>query len=167
MMQSTENTSTASPDAFSGQAVTVSKGLIFISSVLPITPKSNTCVSGGLREQLEQAFENLRAILNNADSDLEHLVSIQILVPDKESLQVVNEVYSRILKFHKPARSIIPCGSVYPEALVEVNAVAMVSPTRVSVKWYQQAAQFGECENGEAFGESYSETYYEDIRLTA
>jgi 2-iminobutanoate/2-iminopropanoate deaminase len=152
MMQSTETITTASPENFASQAVTVNNGLIFISGVLPVIPKSEKCVAGGVAEQLEQAFENLQTVLNNADSDLEHLVSIQILIPDRESLAVVNDVYPRILKSHKPARSIIPCGSLYPEALIEINAVAMVSPTRVSVKWYQQAAQFDKHETDNTYG---------------
>jgi 2-iminobutanoate/2-iminopropanoate deaminase len=108
---------------------------------LPLVPKTKRCVRGGVREQLEQAFKNLHALLDASDSDLGHLVSIQILAPDRESLAIINEVYRRNLRTHKPARSIIPCGSLHPGALVEINAVAMVSPERISMKWSKESAQ--------------------------
>jgi reactive intermediate/imine deaminase len=141
MMQCVETMDAPSIGDCSMQAVNASNGLLFISDVLPIVPKTDRCVSGGVREQMEQAFENLRTLLNASDSDLEHLVSVQILIPDKEFLTIVNDVYRSVLMTHKPARSIIPCGSLHPDALVEINAVAMISPARISVKWYEQISQ--------------------------
>lgn len=124
------------------QVAAAQNGLLFISGVLPLDPKTDGCVPGGVREQLEQAFENLRTLLDESDSDLAHLVSIQILTSDRESLGVINEVYRRKLMTHKPARSIIPCSSIHPGALVEINAVAMVSPELVSMKWFKESAHF-------------------------
>ena len=127
--------------AYASQMVAVTNGLIFISGVLPFAKGNEKTLGEDVKEHLELAFENLQSILNEADSDLDHLVSIQILIPNKESMPVINEVYHRMLGEHKPARSIIPCKPLHPNALIEVNAVAMLSPERVNVKWYQSLSE--------------------------
>jgi 2-iminobutanoate/2-iminopropanoate deaminase len=142
MMQCLGTLETSLTRDCSTQVGAAHNGLLFISGVLPLDPKTNRCVPGGVREQLEQALDNLRSLLDASDSDLAHLVSIQILTPDRESLGIINEVYRRKLMTHKPARSIIPCASFHPGALVEINAVAMVSPELVSMKWCKESAQF-------------------------
>jgi 2-iminobutanoate/2-iminopropanoate deaminase len=141
MMNCLEVTTSSLTGEFAVQVVETNNGMLFISGVLPLVPDTDRCVPGGVGQQMEQALENLRTLLNASYSDLEHLVSIQILIPDRDSLAIVNDVYRRKLMDHKVARSVIPCGSFHPGALVEINAVAMVSPERVSMRWCEESAQ--------------------------
>ena len=114
------------PKGHYSQAV-IANGLIFVSGLLPTIPNTNRQMPEGIAGQTEQIFTNMRAILQAANSDLEHLVSVQVFIPDIEYWSIVNEIFARTLGNHKPARTIIPCNPLHYGALIEANAVAVVS----------------------------------------
>jgi 2-iminobutanoate/2-iminopropanoate deaminase len=114
------------PAGHYSQAV-IANGFVFVSGQLPIIPGVNRVIPEGITAQTEQVFTNLKMILIAANSDLNSLVSIQIFVPDITLWEQVNRVYGQIFGEHKPARTIIPCGSLSYGALVEVSAVAVCS----------------------------------------
>lgn len=122
-MQLIETKSAPEPRGHYSQAV-VAQGLVFVSGILPILPGTNRQIPEGLQAQVEQVFENLQAILQAADSDLHHVISVQIFISDMTLWEAVNEIYARILQDHKPARSVIPCGTLNGGALLELTAIA-------------------------------------------
>lgn len=124
-MQFIETNNAPIPAGHYSQAV-ISNGLVFVSGLLPIIPNTKKDIPDGMTNQLNQVFHNLKAILNAAHSDLEHLVSVQIFIPNLEFWSEINEVYKRILGEHKPARIVIPCGDLHYGALIEIGAVAEV-----------------------------------------
>ena len=69
----------------------------------------------------------MQAILQAANSDLDKLVNVQIFIPDIEYWSTVDEVFARTLGKHKPARTIIPCSPLHYGALIEANAVALIT----------------------------------------
>jgi 2-iminobutanoate/2-iminopropanoate deaminase len=112
------------PAGHYSQAI-VANGLIFLAGQLPITPGKERHIPEGIKAQTHQVFSNLRAILQEAGSDLNDLVSVQIFIPNMRLWGNINDVYASILGSHKPARTIVPCGTLHHEALIEVNAVAL------------------------------------------
>lgn len=119
------------PAGHYSQAV-VSNGLVFVAGLLPIVPGTGTerRIPEGIAAQAEQALANLDAVLRAAGSGLDRLVSVQIFIPGIESWSAVNDVYSRALGAHRPARTVIPCGPLHYGALIELNAVAEVAAGR-------------------------------------
>jgi len=111
------------PAGHYSQAV-VARGLVFVAGLLPIIPGTNRQIPDGITAQAEQVLANLRAVLRAAGSDLDRVVSVQIFIPDIAVWGAVNEVYARVMGGHRPARTVIPCGSLHYGALLEVNAVA-------------------------------------------
>jgi len=113
------------PAGHYSQAV-IANGMVFVAGLLPIIPNTNREIPSGIVAQTKQVFKNLEAILDAADSALSHLINVQIFIPDMESWGAIDEVYKSILKAHKPARTVIPCGHLRNGALIEANAVASV-----------------------------------------
>jgi 2-iminobutanoate/2-iminopropanoate deaminase len=118
-----------------------SNGFVFASGVMPTVPETGDCIEGGVSAQLEQAFENLKNLLASSESDLNHLVSIQVVVPSREASVIVDEACLRLLTGSKPAHSIIVGGSSHPSVLVEINAIAVLSPDRVEKILSEELAQ--------------------------
>ncbi|RLJ80986.1 Rid family detoxifying hydrolase [Pedobacter alluvionis] len=98
--------------------------LIFISGQIGIDPKSNT-MRAGIQEQTLQIFENLKAILQDNHSDLDHITKTTIFISDMKQFDVVNKIYGSYFKNHFPARSTIEVVSLPRNAVIEIECIAV------------------------------------------
>ena len=118
----------AAPAPFQGapysQAIKAN-GLVFVSGQLALVPGEKELVPGGIGEQTEQVFANLKAILEAAGSSLDRVVKTTCFLSDLGNFSAFNEVYRRHFDSGFPARSTfgvsLPAG-----VLVEVEAIASV-----------------------------------------
>ncbi len=114
------------PGGHYSQAV-VSNGLIFVSGVLPLIPGQGLKIPDGIIAQTEQILHNLRAILEASGANLHSLVNVQVFITNIDFWKEVNDVYQKALGSHKPARTVIPCGSsLHYGALIEMCATAEI-----------------------------------------
>jgi 2-iminobutanoate/2-iminopropanoate deaminase len=80
-------------------------------------------VAGGVAAHTRQALENLRACLEAAGSDLEHVVKVTAFLVDLGDFDEYNEVYRTFFSEPYPARTTV--GASLPGTLrVEIEAVA-------------------------------------------
>lgn len=103
---------------------TVYNGLVFVAGQLSIDPATGAHLTGTIEEQTEQALNNVHAILQAAGSDWSRVLKMTIYVADINLWEAVNEVYSRVLGEHRPARATIPTGALHHGFLIEIDAVA-------------------------------------------
>ena len=106
---------------------TVYNGLVFVAGQLPIKPGSVEKTVGTIEEQAEQCLTNMREILRAAGSDLDRLLKVTIYISDIGLWGKVNEVYTRMLGQHKPARAVIPCKELHYGYQIEIEAVAALN----------------------------------------
>jgi 2-iminobutanoate/2-iminopropanoate deaminase len=102
-------------------------GFVFVSGQLGLRPGETTLVEGGVAEQTEQVFANLRAILEAAGSGLDRLVKTTVFLQDMGDFAAMNEVYARHVGDSPPARSTFQVGRLPSGALVEIEAIALAS----------------------------------------
>ena len=124
-MQLIETQDAPEPAGHYSQATMVN-GMVYVAGILPIVPRTEKEIPAGIIAQAKQVFRNLQAVLLAAQSDLHQLVSLQLFIPNIELWPDVNSVCEQALGPHKPARTVIPCGTLHYGALIEVNAVAIV-----------------------------------------
>jgi 2-iminobutanoate/2-iminopropanoate deaminase len=72
-------------------------------------------------------FANLEAILEAAGSGLDRLVKTTVYLADLGDFAGMNEVYSKHVGDQPPARATIEVGALPAGALVEIEAIALVS----------------------------------------
>lgn len=99
-------------------------GLIFVSGQLPMNPQTGEVETGAIELQTEIALRNVEAILQAANSDLNHVLQMTIYISEMDDWAKVNEVYKRILGEHKPARAIVPVKTLHFGAKIEIQAIA-------------------------------------------
>jgi 2-iminobutanoate/2-iminopropanoate deaminase len=99
--------------------------LVFVSGQLGLKP-GDTEFSGGIAEQTEQVFSNLRAILEEAGSGLDRLVKTTVFLVDLDDFQAMNEVYARHVGDVPPARSTVEISKLPSGAKVEIEAIALL-----------------------------------------
>ena len=111
------------PGGHYSQAI-VHGDLVFVAGQLAIDPLTGNKLTGPIEEQTLHALLNLRAILQAAGSDTDHVLKTTVFVADISLWGKVNQVYSEFFGDHKPARSIVPTKELNYGFLVEIEAIA-------------------------------------------
>ena len=118
----------AAPAPFQGapysQAIAAS-GFVFVSGQLGLKP-GDTAISGGIAEQTEQVFANLKAILEAAGTGLDRLVKTTVFLQHLDDFPAMNEVYAKHVGDQPPARATIEVAKLPSGALVEIEAIALL-----------------------------------------
>jgi 2-iminobutanoate/2-iminopropanoate deaminase len=118
----------AAPSPFQGapysQAIKTD-ALVFVSGQLGLKP-GDTQISGTIQEQTEQIFQNLKAILKAAGSNLDQIVKTTVFLVNLSDFGAMNEVYAEHVGENRPARSTVEIGALPSGALVEIEAIATV-----------------------------------------
>ncbi|BDC19399.1 endoribonuclease [Acidianus sp. HS-5] len=107
------------------QAVKINNS-IFVSGQIPIDPKTNNVISGGIKEQTTQVLENIKAILEAAGSSLDKVVMSFVYLKNMNDFQGFNEVYSNYFKDSPPARVTVEVSKLPKDVLIEIAVVAGV-----------------------------------------
>jgi len=104
------------------QAIVVN-GFVFCSGQIALDPTSGELVEG-LENQTHQVLKNVQAVLQEAGSDLEHIVKTTIFITSMNDFGKVNEIYGQYFSKHKPARATVEASALPKGALIEIEAVA-------------------------------------------
>jgi 2-iminobutanoate/2-iminopropanoate deaminase len=104
----------------------VAGNLVFTSGQIPLKPDGQL-TEGGIREQAEQVFNNLEAVLREAGSSLGQVVKATVFLKDMNQFGELNEVYASKFKDHKPARSTVEVARLPKDVLVEIELIATIS----------------------------------------
>mgnify|MGYP005844309303 CR=1 FL=1 len=78
--------------------------LLFVSGQASVDG-AGTIVEGSFEEEVRRSFNNLKAVLESAGSDLKHLVQTRNYVRDGENVKRFNEIYREIFEGPYPART--------------------------------------------------------------
>ncbi|MDY5858655.1 MAG: RidA family protein [Porphyromonas sp.] len=106
------------------QAVLVDKTL-YASGQLGIDPATGDFVPGGVSEQTEQVFRNIRAILAEAGMEMSDVVKTTCFLADMGDFAAMNEVYARQFEGSFPARSAVAVRTLPKNGLVEIEVLAI------------------------------------------
>ena len=105
------------------QAIEVN-GFVYASGQIPIDPATGAFVPGGIREQTRQSLKNASAILQQAGTDLSHIVKTTVYLADIADFAAMNEVYATFFQEPYPARSAVAVKDLPKGALVEIEVLA-------------------------------------------
>jgi 2-iminobutanoate/2-iminopropanoate deaminase len=106
------------------QAVQVGN-LIYTSGQIALTPDGNF-LDESVEVQTEQVLTNLSNVLKAGGSELGKVVKTTIFLENMEDFAVVNEIYSKHFKEHKPARSTVAVKTLPKNAKIEIEAIALL-----------------------------------------
>ena len=111
------------PAGHYSQAI-VHDGLVYAAGMLGKDPENPDAEPGDVRQQTRLALANLSAVLEEAGSDLNHVVRMTVYVSGIEHWGAVNEEYAEVMGSHKPARAIVPVQNFMGPYVVEIVATA-------------------------------------------
>ncbi|MEH6938420.1 RidA family protein [Bacillus sp. JJ664] len=103
----------------------IANGLLYTSGQIPLLV-DGTIIEGGIEEQTKQVFANLKAVLEEAGTDLSKVVKTTVFLKDLTTFADFNSVYEEFFNEHKPARSCVEVARLPKDVLVEIECIAIV-----------------------------------------
>lgn len=103
----------------------VVNNLFYSSGQIPLRA-DGTLVTGDVKEQTRQVFQNLNAVLTEAGASFETVVKATVFIKSMDDFNAVNEVYGEFFTAHKPARSCVEVARLPKDVLVEIEVIALV-----------------------------------------
>lgn len=106
------------------QAILVDNTL-YASGQLGIDPTTGDFVAGGVKEQTEQVFRNIRAILTEAGFEMSDVVKTTCFLADMGDFAEMNAVYVEQFEGSFPARSAVAVRTLPKNGLIEIEVLAI------------------------------------------
>ncbi len=106
------------------QAV-VANGMVFTSGQIALTPEG-VMLENDIVIQTKQVLQNLKAVLEEAGASMDSVIKTTIFLASMDDFVAVNEIYAEAFGSHKPVRSTVAVKTLPKNALVEIDAVALV-----------------------------------------
>jgi len=107
------------------QAIVADGPMVYISGQGPVDPDSGEFLFGDFREQAEQTFRNVTALLEAAGSSWAHVVKVSVFLADLANFGSMNEIYQKHLVAPFPARTTVQAG-LPAQMEIEVDCIARV-----------------------------------------
>ena len=100
--------------------------ILFVSGQLPINPETGKFAGNDIKSQTEQSLKNIESILEKAGCTMDNVVKTTVLLNDMGDFAKMNEVYAKFFTKDYPARAAYEVAKLPKDALVEIEAVAVV-----------------------------------------
>jgi 2-iminobutanoate/2-iminopropanoate deaminase len=100
-------------------------GFVFVSGITARDPKTGQVIEDDITRQTELVMENIKAILEAADSSFDRTVKTTVYLKDMNDFDAMGKVYSRYFPSHPPARATIEVARLHG-GRIEIELVAVV-----------------------------------------
>jgi 2-iminobutanoate/2-iminopropanoate deaminase len=100
-------------------------GFIFVAGEKGMDPVTKQIVPGGIEPETRRTLENIKAILEEAGSGMDRVVSTFVFMTDLNDFSKMNEIYAGYFKDHPPGRTTVEVKSLPAGAHVEITVTAL------------------------------------------
>jgi len=108
------------------QAISVN-GMVYTSGQIALMEDgSDELLSKNVTIQTQKVLQNLEAVLEEAGSSIQNVIKTTIFLANMDDFVTVNKIYEKSFNSHKPARSTVAVKTLPKNALVEIDAIALI-----------------------------------------
>jgi len=97
--------------------------LLFCSGQIALDT-TGKLIGNGIKEQMKQVMENLKAVLEKANLGFDDVVKTEVYMTDLEEFSEMNDVYEKYFGKLLPARQAVEVSRLPKDAKVEVSMIA-------------------------------------------
>nr|WP_305136389.1 Rid family detoxifying hydrolase [uncultured Schaedlerella sp.] len=116
----------AQPGGWYSQGVQVGD-FVFTAGITGTDPETGKLVGpDDIQAQTHQIMKNMKAILEAAGTDLEHVFKTLVFVADIDQFSIFNETYKQYFPENPPARSTMQVGKFNGGMAIEIEAIAVI-----------------------------------------
>ena len=99
--------------------------MVYCSGQLGLDPSTGELAGSDVETQARQSLNNLKNVLEAAETSLENVVKTTIFLKDMADFAKVNAIYAEFFTGTPPARSTVAVAGLPKSALVEIEAMAL------------------------------------------
>jgi len=100
-------------------------GFVFVAGEKGMDPVTKQIVPGGIEPETRRTLENIKAILEEAGSGMDWVVSTFVFMTDLSQFSKMNEIYAEYFKRNPPGRTTVEVKSLPAGAHVEITVTAL------------------------------------------
>ena len=105
------------------QAIEVN-GMVYTSGIIPVDPATGNIPEGSVA-QAEQAFTNLKNLLEAAGTDISQVVKTTVFIKEMNDFGAIDEVYAKYFTEPYPSRSCVEVARLPKDVMLEIEAIAL------------------------------------------
>jgi len=110
------------------QAVSiVGNKTIYLSGQIPLIPSTMEIISEKVDDQIKQVFENLKSVCRASGGSLNDIVKLNVFLTDLSNFSKVNEIMANYFNEPYPARAAVGINELPRAALVEMDAIMVIT----------------------------------------
>lgn len=99
---------------------------ITIGGTAGVDPATGQLAGPDVYMQTKQILQSFQIMLQSIDSDLEHIIHVNVFLKDMEDFDEMNRVYIEMMGSHRPARTVIGVAELpKPGVLLTMNLTAV------------------------------------------
>jgi len=103
------------------------KRMIWVSGQIAFDENEKFVGKGDIRVQTEQCLKNIQAALKKLGGSMEDVVQVIVFVKSMSGLKDIHDIRLKYFKEPFPTSTLVQItGFVHPDALIEINAVAVL-----------------------------------------
>jgi reactive intermediate/imine deaminase len=99
---------------------------VYLSGQIPLIPETMELVTGDIKLQAKQVFDNLTAVAEAAGGNLNKAVKINISLTDLANFADVNEVMTQYFNEPYPARACVQVAALPKGTDIEIEAILVL-----------------------------------------
>ncbi len=99
---------------------------VYLSGQIPLVPETMELVTGDIKLQAKQVFDNLAAVAEAAGGDLSNAVKINISLTDLANFADVNDVMKQYFNEPYPARACVQVAALPKGTDIEIEAILVL-----------------------------------------
>ena len=98
--------------------------MVYTSGVIPVNPATGEIPEGSVA-QAEQAFSNMKNLLEAAGTDMSHVVKTTVFIKEMNDFAAINEVYAKYFTEPYPSRSCVEVARLPKDVMLEIEVIAL------------------------------------------
>ena len=104
------------------------ESLVYTAGQIGLDPATMEIVSGGVEAETRQVLNNLKQVLEAANSGLNYVVKTTVFLRDMADFPKMNAIYAEFFSENPPARSTVAAKTLPKDVAVEIEAIALIAP---------------------------------------
>jgi len=104
------------------------ESMVYTAGQIGLDPATMELVSGGVEAETRQVLNNLKKVLEAANSGLNYVVKTTVFLRDMADFPKMNVIYAEFFPENPPARSTIAVAALPKGVAVEIEAIALAAP---------------------------------------
>jgi 2-iminobutanoate/2-iminopropanoate deaminase len=104
----------------------IANGFLFASGQVAFDPATGELVLSSIEAETKQVMENIKAILEEAKINFDHIVKTSIFLSNMDLFAAVNQVYGSYFSADFPARETVAVKTLPRNVNVEISVTAVM-----------------------------------------